>query len=74
VRHTGAKTTPEAAVLAPDGRVAYVGRIDDLFVAYGKRRHAPTTRELRDALDAVLAGREVAVARAPGVGCEIPTP
>ena len=71
-RRVGATVTPEAAVLGPDGRVAYLGRIDDLYAGYGKRRHAPTSRELRDALDAVLAGRPVARARVPGIGCEIP--
>ena len=69
----GATVTPEAAVLSPDGQVAYVGRIDDLFAGYGKRRHAPTTRELRDALDALLAGRAVAQPNVPAIGCDIPS-
>jgi hypothetical protein len=73
-RTCGAGLTPEAAVLDRAGRVAYLGRIDDLFASYGKRRHAPTTRDLRDALDAVLAGRPVDRPRVPGVGCDIPPP
>ena len=73
-RHVEATLTPEAAVLDREGRVAYLGRIDNLFAGYGKRRHAPTTRELRDALDAVLAGRAVERPRVAGIGCEIPTP
>jgi hypothetical protein len=73
-RRAGATVTPEAAVLDPAGGVAYLGRIDDLFAGYGKRRQAPTTRELRDALDALLAGRPLARAAAPAVGCYIPEP
>jgi hypothetical protein len=69
----GATVTPEAAVFAGGKRV-YLGRIDDLFYSFGKRRAAPTTRELRDALDAVLAGQPVAQAIVPALGCEIPPP
>ena len=71
-RHVGATVTPEAAVLDADGQVAYLGRIDDLFAGYGKRRRAPTTRELRDALDALLAGEPVPTHAAPAIGCYIP--
>jgi hypothetical protein len=70
----GATVTPEAAVLNGKGERVYLGRIDDLFYSFGKRRTAPTTRELRDALDAVLAGRPVAQATMPALGCEIPPP
>lgn len=73
-RHVEATLTPEAAVLDREGRVAYLGRIDNLFAGYGKRRHAPTTRELGDALDAVLAERAVEQPRVAGIGCEIPPP
>ena len=73
-RAAGATVTPEAAVLNSKGERVYLGRIDDLFYSFGKRRAAPTTRELRDALDAVLAGQPVAKATAPALGCEIPPP
>jgi hypothetical protein len=72
VRRVGATMTPEAAVLRPDGSVAYLGRIDDLFVGYKQRRHAPTRRDLREAIGAVLKGEPVAVPRTPVVGCFIP--
>jgi hypothetical protein len=74
VRLAGATVTPEAAVFNSAGTCVYLGRIDDLYYDYGRRRAAPTTRELRDALDAVLAGNPVAQARAPAIGCEIPPP
>ena len=70
-RFAGAQTTPEAVVLLPGGAVAYRGRIDDQVPSLGVRRPAATTSELRDALDAVLNGRPVAVPRAPAVGCLI---
>jgi len=74
VRHTGATMTPEAVVLSSQGEVLYRGRIDDTYVAYGKQRAEPSRRDLRLALDDVLAGREVAVGRTDTVGCFIPEP
>ncbi len=71
---TGAKVTPEAVLLSPKGAVLYRGRIDDRFPAYGKRRAKPTKTELRDALDALLAGRMIAVARTEAVGCFLDLP
>lgn len=67
----GATTTPEAALLSPVGAVLYLGRIDDIYADFGKKRQQPGRRNLRDALDAMLAGRAVAQARTPAVGCQI---
>ena len=50
--------SPEAAVFAADGSIKYRGRINDLYVDLGKKRNAATTHDLRDALDAVLAGSD----------------
>lgn len=71
VGRTGARRTPEAAVIAPDGTIAYCGRIDDRFGTLGRQRPEPAHRELRDALEAVLAGRPVSVARVEAIGCPI---
>jgi thiol-disulfide isomerase/thioredoxin len=73
-RRVGATVTPEAAVLDGAGEVVYLGRIDDRYYSFGKRRENPTRQELRDALDAVLQGHPVAAASAPPIGCEIPPP
>jgi len=73
VKHTGATVTPEAVVLAPGGRVLYRGRIDDRFADLGQRRQRPTTRDLRDALDAVLTGKPVATPFPKAIGCFIST-
>jgi len=74
VAHTGATITPEAAVVSPAGEVLYLGRIDDLYVDFGKRRAEARERDLRDALDAVLAGRRPDPARTDAIGCFIPRP
>jgi hypothetical protein len=63
--------TPEAAVVGPDGTVLYRGRIDDKWAGYGRSRPEPTTRELRDALDAIRADRPVPAARTEAIGCPI---
>jgi hypothetical protein len=71
VMHSGATITPEVAVLMPDGEVAYRGRIDDTYPGLGKRRNAPSRRDLREALASILAGAPVAVPRTNAVGCYI---
>jgi hypothetical protein len=72
VTMTGARTTPEAAIVTAAGQVAYCGRIDDRFPDLGIRRVAPRRRDLRDAIAAVLDGRPVVEPRVPAVGCDIP--
>lgn len=69
VRRAGVTVTPEAAVFAPSGRLLYRGRIDDLYLGFGKRRDHATRHDLRDALDAVLAGHPIPTARTQAIGC-----
>ena len=71
VKRTGAEITPEAAVITADGTVAYCGRIDDRFGKLGRQRPEPSRHDLRDAIDAVLAGRPVTARRVKAVGCPI---
>jgi thiol-disulfide isomerase/thioredoxin len=73
VRALGAKMTPEAFVVGKGGKIFYRGRVDNLYADYGKRRRQATHRDLRDALDAILAGRPVPNPRTPSIGCYIPT-
>ncbi|RYC69016.1 MULTISPECIES: thioredoxin domain-containing protein [Spirosoma] len=63
--------TPEVVVVDPGGRIRYQGAIDDWYVALGKHRPDATQPYLRDALDAVLAGKAVALPRTEAVGCLI---
>ena len=69
----GAKVTPEAAVFSRTGAVVYRGRINDLFAALGQKRAEPTTHDLRNTLDAVLAGKAPPAATTPAIGCFIAT-
>ena len=74
VEFSGATITPEAAVyVSGDGaaRLAYRGRIDDRYVDFGRARPQPLKRDLREALEALLAGRSVVPQTTPAVGCII---
>ncbi len=71
-RKIGATMTPEAFVLDERGRVRYRGRIDDQFAARRVRNATPTGSELKDAIAAVLSGKEVATPHVAAIGCPIP--
>jgi hypothetical protein len=71
-REAGATRTPEVAVFSPRGDLLYRGRIDDRYVDFGKRRAEPTTHDLRESLEDILAGRAVARPRTEAIGCDIP--
>jgi hypothetical protein len=66
------KVTPEGAVFTADGRLLYHGRIDDWYAEFGRSRTAPSTHELSAAVEAAVAGKPVAVATMPAVGCFLP--
>ena len=70
-RLTGAKVTPEVAVLSPGGEVLYLGRIDNKVEDITRPRYAATEPELRNAIDAVLAGKSPKETRTRAVGCAI---
>ena len=70
-RPTGAKVTPEVAVLSSSGEVLYLGRVDNKVEDLTHPRYAATEPELRNALDAVLAGKAPKEARTRAVGCSI---
>lgn len=63
----GARYTPEVYVFDRQRRLRYHGRIDDNYAnPAAVRRH-----DLRDALDSLLAGREVANPETTAIGCTI---
>jgi peroxiredoxin len=70
-RLTGAKVSPEVAILSSSGQVLYLGRIDNKVEDLTRPRYAATEPELRNALDAVLAGKAPKEARTRAVGCSI---
>jgi peroxiredoxin len=71
VRLTGASITPQAAILTPEGKLLYLGRVDNRVEDFGKQRLQPTVLDLRDSLDAILAGQPVPHATTRSVGCAI---
>jgi len=71
VRKVDATVTPQAAVLSPADTLLYIGRIDNRYVGFGKRREQVTLHDLRDTLNAILAGGPVSQSRTQAVGCDI---
>ena len=67
----GVTVTPEAAVFAPNGKMLYRGRIDNLYVGFGQRRFRATQNDLRDALDAIVQGKPISSPRTIAIGCFI---
>lgn len=66
----GARVTPEAAVFGRDGRLLYRGRIDNQNIEHGKIREG-YRRDLRVALDEILAGKPVSMPTTSAIGCFI---
>jgi hypothetical protein len=66
----GAKRTPEVFLLDGERRIVYQGRIDDQY-GLGFKRIKPTRRDLAEAIDELLAGRAISVARTNSSGCMI---
>lgn len=64
----GARVTPEAYFLDASNKLVYRGRIDN---ADPRRGSEPTSNDLRDAIDATLAGKPVEKAQALAFGCSI---
>ena len=62
----GAKVTPHVFVLCQERKLAYKGRIDDSVRAERVSKH-----NLREAVDALLAGKKPPVATTDAVGCGI---
>ncbi len=71
VKRAHAVTAPEAAVFDKTGKLAYHGRIDDLYVDIGKSRQTAQVHDLEDAIRAVLAGKPVREAETHAVGCSL---
>jgi peroxiredoxin len=70
-RYLDAKAVPTVYVITPDGKVHYSGMIDNMFYALGRRRAVINEFYLKDALAAVLAGKEPAKPQTEAIGCFI---
>jgi hypothetical protein len=73
VQALGVTRTPEVVVLDANRVLRYRGRIDDEYRT-GGAQPTVTQNNLKDALDSVLAGQEVAVKETPVDGCKITPP
>jgi thiol-disulfide isomerase/thioredoxin len=60
----GPSATPHLFIFDSERKLRYEGRVDN-----NVREPLVTKREARDAIDALLAGNSVAVAKTPSVGC-----
>ncbi|HLC50001.1 MAG TPA: thioredoxin family protein [Candidatus Nanoarchaeia archaeon] len=63
----GAQCTPECFVFDGERKLRYHGRIDDS----PKDETRATVSDLRNAIDALIHGRKVAIELAPAIGCSI---
>ena len=66
----GARTTPQYAIISPDGDLVYTGAIDDRPSTRVKDIPG-ATNYVRAALDAGLEGRPIAVANTRPYGCDV---
>ncbi len=69
-----AARTPEVFVLDRQRMVRYHGRVDDQYGfddGVGFQRPAPSRKDLAEAIDQLLAGKEVSVPSTTAIGCHI---
>ena len=69
-----AEYTPEAVLVDRGGKVHYQGRVNDMYVSWGKKRRAPKREDLDIAIGEFLKGAKVSVPKTEPVGCYIPFP
>jgi peroxiredoxin len=66
----GAERTPEVFVLDAERKIRYRGRIDDQY-GVGYVRSEPQRNDLKEAIDELLAGKDVSAPTTEAVGCHI---
>jgi len=69
-RKYGAKTTPHLFVVGPDGTLKYAGAIDD-NPSWNPKTVKGARNYVAEAVDAVLAGKNVPVAETKSYGCSV---
>jgi mono/diheme cytochrome c family protein len=67
-----ATITPEAFLLDGDFVLRYRGRIDDTWAGRLKKNQQTTERDLKRALDELVAGKKVSQPATTAIGCPIP--
>jgi peroxiredoxin len=71
VRHVNATITPQAAILSPEGKVLYLGPVDNRVEDFGKTRPQATQAYVRQVLDQILSGHMIAFTTHKSIGCSI---
>ena len=70
----GATITPEAVLVDRDGRIRYAGRIDDRYKIRGVMTPGDAEPELANAIQDLVAGREIREPRTKPAGCPLDRP
>ncbi len=65
----GVWVVPQGVIVDENNAVVYRGRINDLYVALGKRRPEPTIHDVADRLDLLLRGTDIPFDTTIPVGC-----
>ena len=73
VKLSQARTTPEAAVFLPGGKLIYHGRIDDRYADLGKERSKATRHDLIEVLELIAGGKTPTFNATRAIGCSIPS-
>lgn len=71
VKRFNTTATPEAILLDDASHVCYQGAIDNWYFELGRHRPQPTEHYLVNAIEDILAGRQVKVSRTEAIGCII---
>ncbi|MBD2752692.1 redoxin domain-containing protein [Spirosoma sp. BT704] len=71
VRQYKATTTPEVLLISAQDKILYRGSVDDQFYRLGRYRPAPTAFYLKDAIEATLVGKSIAIKQTTPTGCLI---
>jgi len=69
----GIEVTPEVVVKDTKGHMRYKGRIDDFYIAPGKKRNKATTNELEIVLERLVKKQEFSFFETQAVGCLLNT-
>ncbi len=68
----GATVTPEAVIYNyTKEAILYKGRIDNAYYRVGRRRGVTTSFDLKNALEAIILGKEIEVKETEAIGCFI---
>lgn len=70
-KELSAVTVPEVFVFDQRNQLVYRGRIDDTYADVGKKRPQARVHDLKNALQALLKGEPIPVARTVAIGCPI---